>query len=1829
MNGMPMETVKTNEMKLDIWEKLYNQADAEVVGISEHKLNIPLLSRQDKPSNTMKNWKENLVSRFSWLQSRDKGKYELGGTGIITSARGTTHTIREGRDDKHLGRWNWITLQGKRDIKTTVISIYRPIQGQQTLQRQYARLCEKQNIKEGDTTLSIWESDLSDLITSFQAKGHEVVVGGDWNDDLNKNKGRITTLMRNTGMTELLIERYGKGPNTHQRGKDTIDGVFGTSGIKMLRGGYTTFDCSPSDHRWVWIDIAESDIVGTNRDDRPPPIERRTTSKIPSVKTSFSELLEQQVIKHQLQEKMEKLFKASNQTKHLTTEQKEDYEAIDERIRRAVKYADKRCRKLRRGKLPFSPTVTKIIGAIRVLKVILIRHVTKGQPSRPHMSNVRRIAQKYKYKGPLTFESKEAILAQLSAAKTAYHNLVPKAYEARYRYLEDIASEYADRDDKGAAWHFRRLLQQAKSKEHFKHLRRVEGKGFRRGVDRVDIQGPDGKETILDRTRINTVIRDANIARRLQSKHTPLRTEPLRTLIGERMNFERWESILRKEVLLPTQDLEEGTRLWFEYMQQYEDKPMDIQWTPEEYCESWSKMPEDKSCLPGIHTAHIKCIDFESKAAEVMSRLALIPLITGYAPQYWKQGIDSMIPKKVSGELRPEKLRLILLMDSRFNHNNKLIGKKIMEFGEKNLLFAQEQFGSRKAKSAIEHAVNKRLTLDISRQTKTKCIYIANDAKSCYDRILMMVTYLTMRNFGIPKAAAWSSIETLTSMTIRIKTVYGISELEYGGDEWEDTPHGCGQGNGYGPAIWAAISSPLLEIMKAKGYGTHISAPITKEQLHMAAFSFVDDTDQIEINNSVHHPWNHLVHRTQSSLSLWESLLRTTGGAIEPSKSDWTRLEYLWKQGKATLKSTLSTDILTMRDTNGNIQELQQQTPQTSRETLGVWQAPDGNDKVQVEKLITKIKDWGTTIAKSDMKRSEARSAVHVTIGKSIRYPLAATAISSKQAQTIDSAFRHAALGKMGIVRTAPSLPAGAPLELGGFGMAHNIEINQMIDHLDICTKHGHTSSATGHLLRASFESLAMEAGVAGDPTQMQIQDIPWVTANTWVGNTIQSLAKYSLELHSGLRGLKLWTNIDEITLMEMAAPLLTSSNGYMFNKVRQHLKIVTISDILTADGRTVDTNIYNAKRSQSPSPSIFSYQWPTIPPPTKKEIKCWQDHLNTLFQISSSNLRFPSEAIMKWDVKTRNSTQWNIEPTSGLVYERTKTSWKQWKLSPSTSRRSGRTYTPHSTVTSIPSTVVPISITQHTPCRLGVIARGEYTSYEENQRAITNWVMRNVQSSINDETNYANGIVEGTAEIVSDGSYKNGRSSSACRVINTNISVSNTVPGPKEDQSSYRAELGGILTGLTYTNNVCKQKGITSGHCTFYCDNKGALQAAFGWKTPNSRWTCYDLVCLIRYQVANSPLKWKWKHIYGHQDNSTSYEHLSPQAQANVDADKAAAAELSLGLEPTSDPLPGQPWQLFDPTSNEYITGQFERLIRIRVFDQPMKAYWTRKFDLGEDSITPTRWATFKRHNKRLPKHVAIWQSKFNQRLLGVKTNLYRRGHSGDSTCPLCSLSEDTDHIFQCPSPEASEAYQEGIDDVATFLTSTTSADLRDALLEVCRCFRLQCRPHISNTWDTPLIHAVQQQLQLGPRAFIGGIWVDEWITVQSELYLRTKRQSDPQLWVSKAIASIQQLLKHMWTRRCKHMHQTESSQEKMRLNAQVNIKIDEIFHRQRSLNSRILSHEAVSFFQLTKQHIKTRTLRRKQRWIQDAEDILHFMTTLTAQQQQFLAYFKFRDSG
>lgn len=133
--------------------------------------------------------------------------------------------------------------------------------------------------------------------------------------------------------------------------------------------------------------------------------------------------------------------------------------------------------------------------------------------------------------------------------------------------------------------------------------------------------------------------------------------------------------------------------------------------------------------------------------------------------------------------------------------------------------------------------------------------------------------------------------------------------------------------------------------------------------------------------------------------------------------------------------------------------------------------------------------------------------------------------------------------------------------------------------------------------------------------------------------------------------------------------------------------------------------------------------------------------------------------------------------------------------------------------------------------------SKGEVMQFDDEEDEETGWILRHIKDNEREKEELAEEIHNGTAAFVSDGSYKKGRSSSAVTTIpRKNIQIANTIPGNKSNQSSYRGELGGILASIVYANKIANEKKI-KGKATMICDNKGALNAAFGWRQINARW--------------------------------------------------------------------------------------------------------------------------------------------------------------------------------------------------------------------------------------------------------------------------------------------------------------------------------------------------------------------------------------------------------
>ena len=161
-----------------------------------------------------------------------------------------------------------------------------------------------------------------------------------------------------------------------------------------------------------------------------------------------------------------------------------------------------------------------------------------------------------------------------------------------------------------------------------------------------------------------------------------------------------------------------------------------------------------------------------------------------------------------------------------------------MAHAEKAQALQADQYGSRKNHKAINCCLNKRLTADISFQRQQALFIASNDAKGCYDRIHHVVGTLALMRFGVPWKVCSVLFEVLKRAKHSIQTAYGTAPNMYGGID--DDLNGSGQGNGLGPALWAVISSCLIELMSREGHGVTWQSALSLTMTALVCFAFVD-----------------------------------------------------------------------------------------------------------------------------------------------------------------------------------------------------------------------------------------------------------------------------------------------------------------------------------------------------------------------------------------------------------------------------------------------------------------------------------------------------------------------------------------------------------------------------------------------------------------------------------------------------------------------------------------------------------------------------------------------------------------------------------------------------------------------------------------------------------------------------------------------------------------------------------------------------------------------------------------------------------------------------
>ena len=164
------------------------------------------------------------------------------------------------------------------------------------------------------------------------------------------------------------------------------------------------------DHRLFQVDFRASSLLGTN----PPKIvrapSRQLNTKIPRIAEQYNAILEKSIVEHCLNTR---LLEAGTESRTVQ-EVKGRVDKIDEECCQYKRHAEKKCRKIKSGRIPFSPEASVWIRRKQVYESLLRYKMAKIR----NRSNLRRTAQRCGIQKPLGLSWSE-----IKATRSARRNV--------------------------------------------------------------------------------------------------------------------------------------------------------------------------------------------------------------------------------------------------------------------------------------------------------------------------------------------------------------------------------------------------------------------------------------------------------------------------------------------------------------------------------------------------------------------------------------------------------------------------------------------------------------------------------------------------------------------------------------------------------------------------------------------------------------------------------------------------------------------------------------------------------------------------------------------------------------------------------------------------------------------------------------------------------------------------------------------------------------------------------------------------------------------------------------------------------------------------------------------------------------------------------------------------------------------------------------------------------------------------------------------------------------------------------------------------------------
>jgi hypothetical protein len=196
-----------------------------------------------------------------------------------------------------------------------------------------------------------WIQDLKAAVQGWLQNGESIILMADFNKDVRT--GPNVQALKQLGLVDHLATLNNDIVPTFARGSSTIDTILTSQEIRVEKCGYIR---APSDHLCVWMDIKAQHLFDQIHQPVPAQV-RRLQCGDPRTVKRYINALWKSVQQHNL---LEQCMHISTDSRLRPLQQRRQWERMDKKLRTLRLEAEKKCRKLKMGKVLWSPEFAQL-----------------------------------------------------------------------------------------------------------------------------------------------------------------------------------------------------------------------------------------------------------------------------------------------------------------------------------------------------------------------------------------------------------------------------------------------------------------------------------------------------------------------------------------------------------------------------------------------------------------------------------------------------------------------------------------------------------------------------------------------------------------------------------------------------------------------------------------------------------------------------------------------------------------------------------------------------------------------------------------------------------------------------------------------------------------------------------------------------------------------------------------------------------------------------------------------------------------------------------------------------------------------------------------------------------------------------------------------------------------------------------------------------------------------------------------------------------------------------------------------------------------------------